>query len=194
MPAQKEAALDAPFVRKLHENGLAQYVALFEAHSLSPQVLQSLSNGELRDELGLRILAHRRRILSLAQPAARCDVPLFGAILVHLSNVRTCHSWIRTTFQAVIFSLAVSRLPPLRNQPTSCAVAIAMCCLGATHSVYGGWRYLAVTRRVENATRFSPDNVGALLAFCISLCIAALVLLLLVKDGFVLSPDSTFTA
>lgn len=181
---QQDAVLDAPFVQKLHQNGLAAYVPLFEAHNLSEHVLQSLSNAELRDEVRMNVLAHRRKMLSLTQPARSCGVPVFGAILVHLSNVRTCHSWIRTTFQAVILSLAVSRLGALRDERIALGVAIGICCMGAVHSVYGGWRYLAVMKRVENGMRFSADTVGAVLALCVSLCVAALVLLVLLEEGF----------
>lgn len=175
---------DANFLRELNEQGLSSYVSLFEKYSLTTTEMKSLSNRELRDELGISKLAHRRLILSLIHIRTQPRLPIFGAILVHLSNVRTFHSWLSSAFQAVVLSLALTRLFPLRG--TDLLLPASSLLMGASvlYAVYGAVRFFLVTRTVESGERYTADYKGIIIALVASIATAAITIVVILIDGF----------
>ncbi|CAN8071361.1 unnamed protein product [Agarophyton chilense] len=168
----------------LRQRGLQAYATRFEQAALPPQMLHSLTNRELRDDLHVAPLSHRRAILAvLSDLRAPPALPDFGRVLVHLSNVRTFHSWLRLAFQAAIFSLALVRLHPLRGASLLRGAALSVAAAGAVCALFGGCRYFAVVARVDSVRRFEPDRVGVALAALAALAIAALVLTVVLVHG-----------
>ncbi|GAB0491110.1 hypothetical protein MMPV_002358 [Pyropia vietnamensis] len=153
---------------------VAEWRDAFLGHAVSGVILRSLTSEDLRDELGVRPLRHRRALLSAidqlnndeaagtpqaAQVAGTFSaIPEFGRILTHLSNVRTVHSWSRLAVQQLILALGVVRLGVIeagderrvlyRLVVGFCA---AWCVVGVGFAVYGGWRFLRVTKVLDSA-------------------------------------------
>lgn len=185
----RRVASDEEVTQVLHSIGYAQYASLFAKANLSGRTLHSLSNAELRDDLGIHVLRHRREILSafstLHPPANTTSVPEFGRILVHLSNERTFHSWLRTAVQTVVFSSALLRLSPhLRQTALTNPVAFAFVGVAFVWQIYGAGRYWAVTQGIEQHRNFRPDTWGTSGLFLVSLGIAAICLYIILQDGF----------
>lgn len=99
--------------------GLPQYNPKFIENEIDGEVLLSLSSEELRDDLLVCNLRHRRKILNEIRilrdqtgDGKPKPLPEHGRILDHLSNTRTYHSWIRVGVQLLGFSIVTLRLAP----------------------------------------------------------------------------------
>lgn len=84
----------------LEQLGFPEYVQAFVINEIDGQVLKTLTSEELRDDLGVTNLRHRRDILDAirmlianTQSATVEGLPEHGRILDHLSNVRTYHRY-----------------------------------------------------------------------------------------------------
>lgn len=192
------AVADAQVMTLLKAVGFQQYVEMFARERIAGEMLASLSNAELRDDLGIKNLRHRREILS-AIARAQTDVdddggsnlPEFGRILVHLSNVRNFHSWMRLGGQHLIFSLALTRLAPqLRPSSVVLVCALYVAAAGVAAQVYGFVTYRLVSSVIdEDAARkrhkFRADVAGMYVATGGVLTTAAFVLyIILTGEGF----------
>lgn len=156
----------------LHARGLAQYADAFTANEITGPVLRTLTSEELRDDLGVVNLRHRRDLLdavaALRPTTPPPALPEHGRILDHLSNVRTYHSWVRVAVQLLGFAVVTLRLAPnFRDTPIVAAAAFYFACVGILALVYGVYRYRAVIRMIERADpaapRYTPDRGGILL-------------------------------
>lgn len=187
------ALSDPEVLRVLTGIGFSQYAELFQRHRVGRTMLKGLSNVELKNDLGIGVLRHRREILKAIasiQPESGDNgnaVPEFGRILVHLSNVRTFHSWLRNGVQQVIFALAIVRLaPPFRPSFVATRVALFLVSAGVAFVMYGVARYLRVRGVVDAKGKdFQPDMWGTGAASVLTLGTAGVALYLLLMDGFV---------
>lgn len=133
--------------------------------------------------------ARRRTEETKEGKAIKGSVPEFGRILVHLSNVRTFHSWLGTGTQAAIFAVALGRLAPgVRDIGLARGAGAGLLAVAVAAQVYGGVRYARVQRRIEdNGRDFTPDFWGVGGVLLLELGVAAVVVYVLLLDGFV--PD-----
>lgn len=165
--------------------GYVQYVDTFAENEVDGRMLRSLTSQELRDDLKVTSLHHRRVIgeaiskLPTTTPVSdRLDrLPEHGRILDHLSNVRTYHSWLRVGVQFLSFAIVTLRLTPDFRSPRlisgTAYYFAAVAVLARTYAVY---RYRCVIRMIETsrltAPTYRPDAIGA----------ASLVVLIIVAD------------
>lgn len=151
---------------------LPQYTPAFATNEITGAVLKTLTPTELRDDLGVSNLAHRRALLRAITLLRELDprpekgsLPEHGRILDHLSNVRTYHSWLRLGLQLLAFALVTLRLAPaFRSRAVVSAAAFYLAAVAALAFLYAVYRYRAVARMIERATphaqTFRPDRVG----------------------------------
>lgn len=165
--------------------GLQRYAQHLQAHRIDLPTLTALSNSELRDDLNIVPLAHRRLILQACEPrVATSSIPLFGSILVHLSNMRTFHSFLSNSIQIMVFAFAVLRLAPEIGD-----AAVSDICGGFLVGVavllilYGTTAFYRVTTTIERSHMYRPDWVGiGLVLFC-SIVAASITLSIVVLEG-----------
>ncbi|KAK1865051.1 hypothetical protein I4F81_007586 [Pyropia yezoensis] len=197
------------------ECGFPQYRDAFLGHAVSGVILRSLTSEDLRDELGVRPLRHRRAFLAAIdqlndEEAAGTphaghvggtfsSLPEFGRVLTHLSNVRTAHSWCRLAVQQLILALGVVRLGVVEAADERdvlyrlvLAVCAAWCVVGVGFAVYGGWRFLRVTSILDSAemqtSKFYPDRVGVVLSQLLLLFVASCIVILICVQVFFTIP------
>lgn len=105
--------------------GLSEHAPSFIAAGVTPATLLSVTSSELRYQLGVSRLAHRRLILVEVARQREQTAPLYlafstpehGRILTHLSNDRLLLLWVRVA--VVILTLAVASVgltPPTAAQ------------------------------------------------------------------------------
>mmetsp|Transcript_16042 Transcript_16042/g.34739 ORF Transcript_16042/g.34739 Transcript_16042/m.34739 type:complete len:237 (+) Transcript_16042:351-1061(+) len=176
--------------------GYPDYIETFRVNEVNGEILRTLSSEELRDDLGVQNLKHRRDILDgineLVRETAsvqRDALPEHGRILDHLSNVRTYHSWLRIGIQLLSFSVATLRLTPVyRGKELTTASSLTFALFGLSVFVYGAIRYRMVINMIERSSAserwYRPDYIGIIGVFTGMLCIAALVLTLILINGF----------
>lgn len=173
----------------LHRTGHGIYIGLFEATGLSLLHVLCLSSEELRDDVGVMILAHRRSLLtafaeertrlSMVHPrvsTGAASVPEFGRILAHLANVRTLHSWMRMGGQLAIFALAFPSLVPFvgkENLVTGFAFGLIIAALHL--HAYGAFRYWGVLMTLERKQEFKADCWGVAGVLLLVLAVAGVV-------------------
>lgn len=95
------------------------------------------------------------------------SIPEFGRILTHLSNVRTVHSWSRLAVQQLILALGVVRLGVIEEGDEQrvlyrlvVGICAAWCVVGVGFAVYGGCRFLRVTKILDSAETATSKCVG----------------------------------
>jgi len=156
----------------------------FLDHAVSGVILRSLTTEDLRDELGVKPLRHRRALIAAidqlnseetagtphaGQVTGTCSsLPEFGRMLTHMSNVRTVHSWQRLAVQQLILAEGVVRLALVELKEEKdvlyrfvLAACSAFCVACVLFAVYGGWRFLKVTSILDSDERESSKYVGA---------------------------------
>jgi len=156
----------------------------FLDHAVSGVILRSLTTEDLRDELGVKPLRHRRALIAAIDhlnseetagtPHAGLvtgtfsALPEFGRMLTHMSNVRTVHSWQRLAVQQLILAAGVVRLALVELKEEKdvlyrfvLAACSAFCGACVLFAVYGGWRFLKVTSILDSDKRASSKYVGA---------------------------------
>lgn len=81
----------------LHRIGFSEYEPSFITNDVNGAVLKTLTSEELRDDLNITNLRHRRdlghaiqRLVAATTPVAVAPLPEHGRILDHLSNVSFC--------------------------------------------------------------------------------------------------------
>lgn len=179
----------------LAEIGLEMYTEHFCRHGIAGETLYSLTSRDLRDDVGIRNLSHRRRLMeeiarlrTRVRPVpSRVFLPEFGRILDHLSNVRTFHSWLRVGVQQLTFALALERLAPnLRSLKFMSGVALYCALTGSIYLAYGGWRYLHVLKMIDNAAvkekRWWQDDPGIFGVSVFMLSAAVVVFVVIILD------------
>lgn len=143
----------------LHRIGFSEYEDVFTLNEINGNVLKTLTSEELRDDLGITNLRHRRDIgdaiqrLVAATDAATVDaLPEHGRVLDHLSNIRTVHSWMRLGVQMLAFSILTLRLAPnFRSTAIVTAASLYFAVVGIVALLYGIMRYKAVMKMIERS-------------------------------------------
>lgn len=168
--------------------GYAQYADVFTTNEINGAVLKTLTSEELRDDLGVVNLRHRRDLLDAIAKLVSADatlrkdpLPEHGRILDHLSNVRTYHSWIRVGVQLLGFSIVTLRLAPdFRDTPVVAAASFYFACIGIVALLYGIYRYRAVIGMIERSgpsmQKYTPDRLGVLTMLVLVLVASVLAL------------------
>jgi len=172
--------------------GCAQYVDAFHKNGIDADILRSLTSEELRDDLGVVNLRHRRNILyeiSLLGEPPRDTLPEHGRILNHLSNVRTYHSWVRVGVQLLAYSVAFLRLIPIqRGKDITTAFSFAIALSGILFLTYAAHRYKLVIQMIENSGQnnqaYQPDIFGVVISLVILSILSVLTITIIVLDGF----------
>mmetsp|Transcript_10474 Transcript_10474/g.31999 ORF Transcript_10474/g.31999 Transcript_10474/m.31999 type:complete len:288 (-) Transcript_10474:781-1644(-) len=95
-----------------------EYIDVFKKNEIDGDILLTLTSEEMRDDLGIHNLRHRRELLDAINVFVNAKsqvemLPEHGRILDHLSNVRTFHSWVRVGVQLLAFALISLRLYPV---------------------------------------------------------------------------------
>lgn len=186
----------------LESISLPQYSDAFRSNFVDGVLLLTLTTAELRDDLKVTNLHHRRRIMEAVDavknakqgeraPAtsdkdgvpASDKLPEHGRILDHLSNVRTYHSWLRVAVQFLSFAIVTIRLAPAFRQTTLVSTAaFYFAAVSILAMVYAVYRYRTVVRMIEqsrlSSPTYSPDVVGA--ASLVTLIMIASVLALVI--------------
>lgn len=208
------AAPPAPMPDRVHTSadvqawlsaiGYARYGPTFAANEISGDVLRTLTSDELRDDLGVRHLRHRRDLLdaiaallvrdaearSSPTTAEAVDaLPEHGRILDHLSNVRSYHSWMRVGVQMLGFAIVTLRLTPkFRERPLVTAASLYFAAIGVGALLYGVFRYRQVIGMIERSgaktPAYDPDRFGVLGMLFAVLTAAVFVLAIILVDGF----------
>lgn len=177
----------------LSEIGYSQYSKQLLDNEVNGAILITLTSDELRDDLDIKNLRHRRDLLSAISRLPRDDshsntqnLPEHGRILDHLSNVRTYHSWIRIGVQFLAFAIVTLRLSPnFRSTPLITAASFYFALVGISALLYGVFRYKRVIDMIEasgpSSQTYIPDRTGiismlvlAFVAFVLALVIIAL--------------------
>lgn len=168
--------------------GYTQYVDFFAENEVDGSILKTLTSEELRDDLSVTNLKHRRDILyaiaNLIQAEAqlrRQPLPEHGRILDHLSNVRTYHSWIRVGIQFLGFAIVTLRLAPnFRSTGLVSGAAVYCAIVGILALTYGIYRYKKVIDMIEASgpanQSYTPDRAGVI-SILILVLIAAIMAL-----------------
>lgn len=208
------AAPPAPMPDKVHSSadvqgwlsalGYARYGPTFAANEITGDVLRTLTSDELRDDLGVRHLRHRRDLLDAISALLTRDaelrssptvpdvvdaLPEHGRILDHLSNVRSYHSWMRVGVQMLGFAIVTLRLTPkFRERPLVTAASLYFAAIGVGALLYGVFRYRQVIGMIERSgaktPAYDPDRVGVLAMLFAVLTAAVFVLVIILIDGF----------
>lgn len=174
----------------LHSQGFSQYADTFTTNEIDASVLKTLTSEELRDDLSVTNLRHRRQLLdAIAKLAAEdtCStkkkdpLPEHGRILDHLSNVRTYHSWIRLGIQFLGFSIVTLRLAPdFRTTAGISAAAFYFAIVGVIALLYGIYRYRQVIQMIERSSttspKYKPDRAGVVTMLVLVLIASVLAL------------------
>lgn len=202
MPARVHTAADVQ--AWLSALGYARYGAAFAANEITGDVLRTLTSDELRDDLGVRHLRHRRDLLDgiaallVRDAEARTSpttadavdaLPEHGRILDHLSNVRSYHSWMRVGVQMLGFAIVTLRLTPkFRERPLVTAASLYFAAIGVGALLYGVYRYRQVIGMIERSgaktPAYDPDRYGVLGMLFAVLTAAVFVLVIILIDGF----------
>lgn len=176
-PPQPEIKSIADVRDWLHSQGFPQYADAFTTNEIDASVLKTLTSEELRDDLFVTNLRHRRQLLDAISKLAAQDtsfptkkkdpLPEHGRILDHLSNVRTYHSWIRVGIQFLGFSIVTLRLAPdFRPTATISAAAFYFAVVGIIALLYGIYRYRQVIQMIERSSttspKYKPDRAGVI--------------------------------
>lgn len=168
--------------------GYGQYADVFTINEINGAVLKTLTSEELRDDLTVVNLRHRRGLLDAIAKLVSADttlqkdpLPEHGRILDHLSNVRTYHSWIRVGIQLLGFSIVNLRLAPdFRETPIVAAASFYFACIGIIALLYGIYRYRAVILMIERSGpsmhHYTPDRIGVLTLLTLVLVASVLAL------------------
>lgn len=176
----------------LHSLGFSEYVDVFASNDIDVAVLKTLTSEELRDDLTVTNLRHRRDLLDAVAKLVSEDtsvkkepLPEHGRILDHLSNVRTYHSWLRVGVQLLGFSIVTLRLAPnFRDTPVVSAASFYYACVGVIALLYGVFRYRAVIRMIERSgartSLYTPDRAGVI-SMLILVLIASILSLVLIS-------------
>lgn len=187
--------LDGGVESFLHWVGFPQYKEFFEQQHISGELLPSLENIELRDGLGVTKLRHRREIMKgvhslcgTSSDRKQRFVPEFGRILIHLSNMRTFHSWITVGLQHFVFGIALNLIAPtFRTSNEIRRASIYIWAVGLGAHLYATARYWSVARVVDTQPDdkiFVADELGTILLAIATAATAALTLHLILKEGF----------
>lgn len=175
----------------LQSLGFSEYVDVFTANEINGAVLKTLTSEELRDDLTVTNLRHRRDLLDAIAKLVADDatikkepLPEHGRILDHLSNVRTYHSWLRVGVQMLGFSIVTLRLAPnFRQTPIVSAASFYYACVGIVALLYGIYRYRAVIRMIERSGAttqlYKPDRAGVV-SMLVLVLIASIISLVLI--------------
>lgn len=176
----------------LHCVGFPQYVDLFAENEVNGEILRTLTSEELRDDLHVVNLRHRRDLLNAIQrlidatvPGNVESLPEHGRILDHLSNVRTYHSWVRVGVQLLGFAVVTLRLTPkFRETAIVVASSAYFAAIGIVALLYGVLRYRAVIKMIEcsgaRTPKYFPDKVGVFAMLIMVLLGSAIALALIV--------------
>uniref|UniRef100_A0A7S2ZTG3 SAM domain-containing protein n=2 Tax=Rhodosorus marinus TaxID=101924 RepID=A0A7S2ZTG3_9RHOD len=178
----------------LRELGKDEYISTFMSNEINGEILASLTSEELRDDLGVINLKHRRELLTAIKSIGGMKkgedtLPEHGRILDHLSNVRTFHSWVRVGVQLLAFALVSLRLFPTwrenRNLITGCSLYYS--CVGAFAILYGLARYALVVKWIEESgvktPKYHPDKIGVAVMLVLVLVATALTLYVITLDA-----------
>lgn len=180
----------------LHRIGFEQYESVFLTNDINGEVLKTLTSEELRDDLGITNLRHRRDILDAVQRLVNATktvsvdaLPEHGRILDHLSNVRTYHSWIRVGVQLLGFSIVTLRLTPnFRGTALVTAASFYFAAIGIMALLYGVYRYKSVISMIERSgartPKYSPDRAGVVTMLFLVIIASGFSLTLIVIHGF----------
>lgn len=85
----------------------------------------------------------------------------------------------------VIFALGITRISPLlRESVLTGGVGIAMITVGVLIHFYGAVSYWLVMRKLEHGGDYTPDCVGNTVLLFLALGVAAVVVYVLLVDGF----------
>jgi uncharacterized membrane protein YidH (DUF202 family) len=198
--AEKGAAANVHSVQDvrdwLRRAGFEQYEDVFLVNEVDADVLKTLTSEELRDDLGITNLRHRRDILDAvrrlvsATASVKVDaLPEHGRILDHLSNVRTYHSWIRLGVQLFAFAIVTLRLAPnFRGTALVTASSSYFATIGIIALLYGVFRYKAVIAMIEQSgastPKYNPDRVGVVAMLVLVLIASVISLTLILIHGF----------
>jgi len=182
--------------------GYSQYRETFESNQITGQILHTLTSIELRDDLHITNLSHRRSILKeISELSSRSNtkqnlqtshadsLPEHGRILDHLSNVRTYHSWIRVGVQLLGLVIAVLRLTPIhRRKPVSVGLGLGICIVVLCVFGYAVYRYRTVVVMIERSKVkerwYRPDMIGIWGLFTLVLAVALSILGVVLMNGF----------
>jgi len=173
--------------------GFDEYAKVFAENEIDGQVLKTLDSEELRDDLGVINLRHRRDLLDgihkLVQEDSemhKAPLPEHGRILSHLSNVRTYHSWLRVGVQMLAFAIVTLRLSPTFGETAVITTAsFYFAAIGILALLYGIFRYRGVIESIEGSgptvQAYQPDRIGVLsmLVLVLIASIFSLVIILL---------------
>lgn len=167
----------------LIKTGYREYVQQFADNEVDGKMLRSLTSAELRDDLQVKNLHHRRVILEAISKLAadepvsdRLDrLPEHGRILDHLSNVRTYHSWLRVGVQFLSFSVVTLRLAPdFRGVRLVAGCAYYFAAVAVLAMLYAAYRYRRVIRMIEQSRlsvpAYTPDALGAASLVILIIC------------------------
>lgn len=132
--------------------GLGEYAPAFIAAGVTPATLLSVTSSELRHQLGVTRLAHRRLILVEVARQREQQAPLHlgfstpehGRILTHLSNDRLLLLWVRVAVVMLTLAVASVGLTPPELQPYAATKipAIIFVALAIVAVVYAFIRFL----------------------------------------------------
>ena len=182
----------------LSKLGYDQYRDVFKENGVDGDVLKTLTGEELRVDLKIYNLRHRRDILhaieklnesNKTKAIAAEKLPEHGRILDHLSNVRTYHSWLRVGVQLLGFSIVTLRLTPkfiAKELVTVSSLYFAI--VGMMALMYGIYRYKCVITMIERSgaksPAYDPDRFGVM-AMLILVGVASIVSLAMIIIRFV---------
>lgn len=180
----------------LVRSGMKAYEDVFTVNEINGAVLKTLTSEELRDDLKITNIRHRRdlchAIARLVEATTTVEVdslPEHGRILDHLSNIRTVHSWSRLGVQMLGFSVVTLRLSPnFRSTAVVTAASFYFCFVGVVALVYGILRYRAVISMIETSgsstPKYNPDRSGIVIMLVLLLIAAGVSLALILLRGF----------
>lgn len=186
----------------LESLSLSEYTESFRENHVDGVLLLSLTSAELRDDLKVSNLHHRRRIIEAVEGVRNQKqgeatgsgsenavqtadkLPEHGRILDHLSNVRTYHSWLRVAVQFLSFAIVTLRLTPnFRDTKLVSSTAFYFAVVSILAMVYAVYRYRRVGQMIDG-TRLSnptyrPDMIGTISLVTLIMCAAVLAILII---------------
>mmetsp|Transcript_10473 Transcript_10473/g.31994 ORF Transcript_10473/g.31994 Transcript_10473/m.31994 type:complete len:212 (-) Transcript_10473:980-1615(-) len=171
-----------------------EYIDVFKKNEIDGDILLTLTSEEMRDDLGIHNLRHRRELLDAINVFVNAKsqvemLPEHGRILDHLSNVRTFHSWVRVGVQLLAFALISLRLYPVwrEQKPIVTSFSLYYSVIGTLAIMYGLVRYFLVSRWIEQSgtksPKYIPDRAGVVGVLVLVLSASALSLYLIAMEG-----------
>lgn len=171
----------------LYAINMESYVPIFKEHSVTGNILLSLTSVELQKTLGIANLKDRRTIINgikyleqTLSPEANIVLPEDGRILTHLSNERIVLLWIRFTIILQTVAVATVRLESPDHETSTSRIGVISSLISAVAIlavIYGTFRYFWMQRMIRQPGKDHLADLGKFLTPALMAIVTAVIVM-----------------